>query len=213
MNKCYCFRGFFQCRSGGCIPVGTLCDRVYNCKNGSDEPVSCEFDSVQTQRSDIEHWNVLRRKCSQGIESKVFLVNHFDLNPPAEVHYKTVDDGDYVTSAYDLGIIYMICFDKDPDNPFNTVTKQIPRYFLHRWCVYDYSWFDDIGYSHFPCVQGYHLSSCENMHCTDTFKCMRSYCLEWKYVCDNTCDCPHCEDESICEQHCVFRFIAWQPSW
>ena len=38
----------------------------------------------------------------------------------------------------------------------------------------------------------------KNMHCTDTFKCLRSYCLDWKYVCDNMCDCPHCEDENIC---------------
>ena len=23
--------------------------------------------------------------------------------------------------------------------------------------------------------------------------------MEWKHLCDNMCDCPHCEDEGICE--------------
>ena len=83
MNKCYCLRGFFQCGSGGCIPVGKLCDRVYNCKDGSDEPVTCEFDSAQIQRSNIEeHWNVLRQRCLQGTDPKSFIVNPFYLNPP-----------------------------------------------------------------------------------------------------------------------------------
>ena len=72
MNKCYCLRGFFQCGSGGCIPVGKLCDRVYNCKDGSDEPMSCEFVSAQIQRSNIEDlWNVLRQRCSQGTDSNI----------------------------------------------------------------------------------------------------------------------------------------------
>ena len=196
MTNCHCLRGFFQCVTGGCIPVGKLCDRVKNCKDGSDEPMSCEFASAQTQRSILEnHWNILRQRCSQGSGSKVFLVNPFDLTPSEVIHYNTEGDGrnDFY---YDLGIRFFICFDEDPDTD---LSEQAPRYFLDRWCLYSYSYFADIGYAHFPCANGYHLAGCEKMYCIDTFKCIRSYCLEWKYVCDSSCDCPHCEDESICE--------------
>ena len=195
MNKCYCLRGFFQCRNGGCIPVGKLCDRVYNCKDGSDEPMSCELVSAQTQKSKIEElWNALRQRCSLGTDSKIFLVNPFYLNPPEVTHNNTDGNVKY-EFYYDFGITNFICSDKDE----TTDVPKAPRYFRDRWCIYSYSWFADIGYAHFPCANGYHISSCENMHCIDTSKCLRSYCLEWKYVCDHTCDCPHCEDESICE--------------
>ena len=195
MNKCYCLRGFFQCKSGGCIPVGKLCDSVYNCKHGSDEPMSCEFDSAQRQKNNIEeHWKVLRQRYSQGTDSKLFVVNSFDLNPPEVTNYNTNGDGKYEL-YYGLGITYLICFDED-----KTIdVPKAPRYFLDNWCIYGYSLFADIGYAHFPCTNDYHLSSCEHMYCIDTFKCMKSYCLKWKYVCDHSCDCPHCEDENICE--------------
>ena len=194
MNTCFCLRGYFQCESGGCIPVGKLCDRVYNCKDGSDEPMSCEFDSAQLQRIKVEEqWNIGRQRCSQGTESNVFLESPFHLYPLKLTYYST-DSYKISWIQHHLGILYFMCFAVDPrDNNLH------PRYSLDRWCIYNYSWFADIGYAHVPCGNGYHLSSCENMYCIDTFKCMRSYCLEWKYVCDNKCDCPQCEDESICE--------------
>ena len=48
-----------------------------------------------------------------------------------------------------------------------------------------------------PCANGYHLAKCEHMHCQHSFKCPRSYCVRWVYTCDDRCDCPYCEDESI----------------
>ena len=167
LTNCHCVRGFFQCQTGGCIAVGKLCDTVYNCEDGSDEPMSCKFDSAQIQRNAIEdQWKVLRQRCSHGSESKVLLVNPFDLNPPKVTNYST--DGD-ATLCTDIGVRYLICFDQDPNVG---LSEEAPRYFLDRWCIYSYSWFADMGYAHFPCANGYHLSSCENMHCVDSFKCI-----------------------------------------
>ena len=156
--------------------------------------MSCEFDSAQIQRIKVEEkWNILRQRCAQFNESKVFLENPFHLYPPKVTYYNTEGDGPGGIH-HDLGIIYLMCFDGVPGLDYLH-----PHNFLDRWCIFSYSLFADIGYAHFPCANGYHLSSCENMYCIDSFKCMRSYCLEWKYVCDNMCDCPQCEDESVCE--------------
>ena len=50
-----------------------------------------------------------------------------------------------------------------------------------------------------PCADGYHLQHCEHMFCVNSFKCLHSYCLIWGYTCNGKCDCPYCEDESICQ--------------
>ena len=187
-NDCRCTRGYFQCQSGGCIPVGKLCDGASNCADGSDEPATCAFASAQTHRSKLEEsWTQQKRQCSHAIEDEVFLQKPFQFNSDKEITTNCSTDSD---AGYDIGIKYIICNDNARSN--------VDMFRIECWCIYSYSWFPPTGYEHFPCANGYHLSSCENMHCIDTFKCPRSYCLNWKYVCDNMCDCPHCEDESIC---------------
>ena len=32
------------------------------------------------------------------------------------------------------------------------------------------------------------------------FKCPSSYCISFNHICNKVCDCPHCEDESICSK-------------
>ena len=40
-DHCRCHDSFFQCLSGGCIPLQKLCDLVNHCPDGSDEPATC----------------------------------------------------------------------------------------------------------------------------------------------------------------------------
>ena len=125
---------------------------------------------------------------------KCFLRWHFRIhtNPPAETDKKYVCSNDSLGSR-DMGIgtRCMICTDNV--DYFDGIFP------IEFWCIYSYSWSPTTGIVYSQCANGYHLSSCENMHCVDTFKCLQSYCIEWKYVCDNMCDCPLCEDENICK--------------
>ena len=38
------------------------------------------------------------------------------------------------------------------------------------------------------------------MYCVGRFKCPSSYCISFDHICNRVCDCPHCEDESVCSK-------------
>ncbi len=46
-----------------------------------------------------------------------------------------------------------------------------------------------------PCRNGGHMQNCTFFECGNKFKCPRSYCIPWRYVCDNKWDCPLGDDE------------------
>ena len=188
-NDCHCARGYFQCHNGGCIPVGKLCDGASNCADGSDEPITCTFASALTHRKRLEEtWTNRKHQCLHEIQGEVFLELSYLFNITNEAGNNCSTNSSFLLE--DIGIRALICTDN--------VRYYDDMYSIEFWCIYSYSWFPATGYAHCPCVNGYHLSSCENMHCIDTFKCLKSYCIKWNYVCDHMCDCPLCEDESIC---------------
>ena len=54
-----------------------------------------------------------------------------------------------------------------------------------------------------PCSNGAHSENCEHFECNMMFKCVKSYCIPWSYVCDGKWDCSTGEDEryaKICVQ-------------
>ena len=70
-----------------------------------------------------------------------------------------------------------------------------PRFSLDQLCIYDHGCDHDFE-TH--CFNGFHLLKCKNMYCAGRFKCPSSYCISFDHICNKVCDCPHCEDESIC---------------
>ena len=66
---------------------------------------------------------------------------------------------------------------------------------LDHLCIYDHDCDDDYIYH---CFNGFHLLKCEHIYCVGRFKCPSSYCISFDHICNKICDCPHCEDESIC---------------
>ena len=42
-NLCSCSQDYFQCLSGGCVPLQKLCDKTVHCVDASDEPPTCIY--------------------------------------------------------------------------------------------------------------------------------------------------------------------------
>ena len=42
-DLCSCSSEYFQCLSGGCVPLQKLCDKLIHCIDGSDEPETCVY--------------------------------------------------------------------------------------------------------------------------------------------------------------------------
>ena len=42
-DLCSCLPGYFQCLSGGCVPLQKLCDKNVHCIDKSDEPPTCVY--------------------------------------------------------------------------------------------------------------------------------------------------------------------------
>ena len=68
---------------------------------------------------------------------------------------------------------------------------------LDRLCIF-YHDCDDKHKSH--CLNGFHLLKCEHIYCVRRLKCPSSYCISFDHICNKVCDCPRCEDESICSK-------------
>ena len=65
----------------------------------------------------------------------------------------------------------------------------------NKWCVYEHlKTFREPLY----CPFAEHLKNCSKVKCNGFFKCPNSYCIPYKYVCDDTWDCPRGHDEQIC---------------
>ena len=191
---CTCSPQYFQCLSGGCVPLQKLCDKIKHCIDASDEPATCvylrpEQLGLSSLPLDINNYisNLIQQnkakqhKCFQYETLLSFQVNY-------EMHRNEQHCAPSSSSSdmkFHCNVLY--------------VDNKIPEeYFtLERLCIYDH---DCDGNNTSNCFNRIHLLKCEHMYCVARFKCPASYCVSFDYICNNVCDCPHCEDESICNK-------------
>lgn len=65
----------------------------------------------------------------------------------------------------------------------------------HTKCAYDTDTTGMLKY----CRNGGHLVSCTTHVCENSYKCPGSYCIPWRFVCNNKSDCSDNLDEVHCE--------------
>ena len=49
-DLCSCSSEYFQCLSGGCVPLQKLCDKIPQCLDASDEPPTCVYHRPEQSR-------------------------------------------------------------------------------------------------------------------------------------------------------------------
>ena len=166
-----CHKMAFICPGERCIPFSYVCDGIAHCTNGADE-----FCNLNISRQLPEMF-----QCSLGkyIESKY--VN--DLIPDCQA-------GQDEPSYY---------FHQTPDliDRLYCDEGKTASFSLHHICLYDLDEHGILSY----CRNGAHLENCENLNCSDTFKCPKSYCIPYRMLCNGVADCLHFEDEQSCDNY------------
>ena len=198
-DHCVCLPGYFQCLSGGCIPLQKLCDKTVHCIDKSDEPPTCVYLrpeqlsnhsltlNISSYIKTLIQQNMIRQHvCTQSNNESLLSLQNVEYkihsNQPRCLRSSLSPD-----LKFSCGIYHT--FDFSP----------IGNYFsLDRLCVYDQYCGDN--YDVFECFNGFHLLKCEPMYCVGRFKCPSSYCISLDHICNKVCDCPNCEDEKICNK-------------
>ena len=197
---CRCHPMLFQCQQGGCIQSNSLCNRVTDCMDGSDEMHCHNLQLPLHSRVQV----VGKFKCDDGSYISMSLVNDLmpdcpDTEDETLINYIKQEDPllvDIYSSNFTC-LSGLMCHSRVP------VCFQ-----LDEFCLYDLDSFGNIKY----CRHGYHLLRCEVFHCEGNFKCPKSYCLPAHRVCDSVSDCPNGEDERVCQGSLVCPGLLKCPS-
>ena len=195
-DLCSCSPEYFQCLSGGCVPLQKLCDKTVHCSDASDEPPTCVYMRPQQlgchslPLNVSKHINTLINQ-NVVIQRVCLRSNNWALHDVKNVKYMMHS---HQQKCSPLSLSPNIKF---PCSAFYKVVSSQHYFSLDRLCVYDHDC-DDKYFYH--CFNGFHLLKCKHMYCVGRFKCPSSYCVSLDHICNKVCDCPHCEDESICKK-------------
>ena len=201
-DLCFCSLGYFQCLSGGCVPLQKLCDQTDHCIDASDEPATCVYlrpEQLSNHSLSLDINNYINTLIQQNMIAQDRCLqsnNNKSLLYVQNVEYKMHSKLQTCSPSSLPSDVKIICgiFDIFHDYP----DHRSQYYFsLDRLCVYDHDCDDDYNYH---CFNDFHLLKCEHMYCVRRFKCPSSYCISFDHICNKVCDCPSCEDESLCSK-------------
>ena len=191
MNVCNCAIGYFQCLSGGCISEHLLCDRVPHCEDESDEARTCFYYTPSYERDTpfpTEILNYVNRRIKMHKESKEQCVYGLD---DVAAYIPSLPDTEKAECMEDAAAWSALeCTEYVEER--SDIELLIS---LSDVCVYRKG-----CKRRMYCPNLSHLQNCSHMYCNKGFKCISSYCIARDYVCDGECDCPRCEEESICRK-------------
>ncbi len=210
----------FTCEKGGHITVLSRCDGKPDCPNDQSDEENCacserdqyhQATSCQTFVSGTQHacgplfYTTKHNKCVLYISNNTKFPTYHQVNCHNTSTQPTV---------FDWVIEWR---QSDPCS----VSMEIPCRDGHSNCfnISDICSFslNGCGKLH-PCRNGGHMEDCKSFDCSNSFKCLYSYCIPWTYVCDSKWDCPQGEDEMfyhVCgttEPTCEHMFKCWNAS-
>ena len=197
-DLCVCSLEYFQCLSGGCVPLQKLCDQTVHCIDASDEPPTCVYlrpEQLAHHSLSLNINNYINTLIQQNMITQHRCLqssNNRSLSHMQNVEYKMHSKQQACSPSSLSPNIKFVC------GIFEVSKMASQHYFsLDHLCVYDHACDDNYTYH---CFNGFHLLKCEHMYCVGRFKCPSSYCISLDHICNKVCDCHNCEDESICSK-------------
>lgn len=230
-------KNLLSCKEGGNLMVSLRCDGTIDCPNdkSDEENCICSEDVTATELGKCKH--ISSQKGSQCsplyftthdnkcllYSSTIFTTNNYisqcsqedmqndlvvdwDFNWKESNNWGLSEEGDLITLLQ--GKIH---FCHQPME-LPCLDGHSKCFHISQICLFS---LDSCGHT-FPCRNGGHMEDCKSFDCNKHFKCERSYCIPWTYVCDNKWDCPQGEDELF--QHvcgaskfvCLGMFRCWR---
>ena len=190
----------FYCEDGSVIADVLVCNGRNECKSSEDEQqcsicswsnavlLSCVCDmfSYQCEGGGCVHYDHICDSfadCPEGDDE-------FHCNDENKFPYFIIN----VTTGF---FITDLC--DPPSGDMLMCRTKLQCYNSSAICHYDHS-----GGVMAYCEDGSHIGSgskCRFIECRQHFKCMMSYCIPTRKICDGIIDCPVGEDEANCEEY------------
>ena len=175
------------------MPLQKLCDKIINCIDGSDEPETCVY--LKPEKLGRPSVSLDVNSYINNLIQKTMAIHHkcsYNTDVLLNVHYKIYTKESVCVPSTESSDIRFVCSMTDAIENI-----MLSSFSLDRICIYDPNC--DVDYAN-HCFNGYHLVKCEHTYCVRRFKCPLSYCISFDNICNKVCDCPRCEDESICNK-------------
>ena len=200
-----------QCENGNYIFLSSICNRMFSCNDTDDDLVcssicsSGEQCAVQCNINDgctcsADYFQCLLGGCVNKMLVCDGVINCYS------------DDSDEVGcsdvySKFWISVLdYSVTYTDDAYTYCNSFRGE--RYLKGKICVFERNVYGDPLH----CIDTEHLRYCMNFQCPSHFKCMDSYCIPTRMVCDGIRDCPSGEDETSCDQFSCRGYIKCKDS-
>ena len=175
---CMCHHLYFNCVTGGCIPLSKFCNGIKDCPDASDESL-CARDIVS--ENPVKEHGLFT--CISGPQISKRKLN--DTVPDCPIHG---DDEVWLYTHIRVVINYTmpLAIPCIPGHP--------KVYWYYEVCLLTWQEPGELA----VCRNGAHLSDCVYHSCPDHYKCKYSYCIPLHAVCNGFTDCPDGDDEQNC---------------
>ena len=187
----------FHCQRGGYISSNSVCNEAVDCPNDQSDEDFCkvckETDLTNCNYTTMPlHKNYCKLNFYVGLKGKCKKFN--SLNSWEE--HSNTHEAIQISNNKNINIL-----SPSKENPGLFHLCKPFEILCGKNTLYCYNITDLCQYklksngSIVPCKNGNHLENCMLFECSSMFKCVKSYCVPWPYICDGKWDCPEGDDE------------------
>ena len=201
----------YTCSTTGVIISASFhCDGIIQCEDGDDE-INCTSHNVLT--TDCSPFSLQMHKDTNCLKCPEFYTACGNGNcVPQDALCNGISDcEDGWDEQICIFIRFQLSFDTTPKrNPVFNKCDDNSLYDADYYCIFELDERNNILH----CSDGSHMPfECETFSCPQAFKCLLSYCIPVRQVCDGVSDCPAGEDEVNCDRlQCTGLFQCRQSS-